>query len=247
MIFVSHRSGAADIWRQNLATGTESALGISPRPDEPALFSSDGSRVAFSAHEGPDHAIYVLDTSGGPARKVCQRGGMLMDWSADGRRILFGAGNRRAIFLLMVEDGRVIELAKDAQRSLGNAVFSPDGGWLAWQIGDDVVVARFLNEKQVAANDAVVVARTIDSEAFPNWSPDGRLLYYYSKENGYRCLWAQRMDPATKEPRGQPIGIWHLHESLHKIWTYARFSVSRDHLVLPLTEGTSNIWTANWN
>jgi hypothetical protein len=40
------------------------------------------------------------------------------------------------------------------------------------------------------------------SDTWPAWSPDSNLLYYLSKRDGFLCLWAQRLDPATKRPAG---------------------------------------------
>jgi Tol biopolymer transport system component len=34
----------------------------------------------------------------------------------------------------------------------------------------------------------------------PTWSPDGNLLYMVSERDGFRCIWAQRLHPATKRP-----------------------------------------------
>ena len=49
-----------------------------------------------------------------------------------------------------------------------------------------------------------------DGEA-PSWSPDASLLYFWSDRDGSPCLWAQRLDPATKRPTGAPLSIQHFH------------------------------------
>jgi len=43
------------------------------------------------------------------------------------------------------------------------------------------------------------------------WSPDGNLLYFISERDGFVCLWAQRLDPATKHPQGAAFPIRHFH------------------------------------
>ena len=43
------------------------------------------------------------------------------------------------------------------------------------------------------------------------WSPDGRLVYLLLDRDGFRCLWAQRLDAATKQPLGTPFAVQHWH------------------------------------
>ena len=55
----------------------------------------------------------------------------------------------------------------------------------------------------------------------PRWSPDGNLLYYISEADGFRCIRARRLDPATKRPIGQPLDVYHSHSarrSLMNAW-----------------------------
>ena len=47
----------------------------------------------------------------------------------------------------------------------------------------------------------------------PRWSPDGNLLYFTSDRDGWRWIWTRRLDPATKRPAGEPIGVFHAHSA----------------------------------
>jgi hypothetical protein len=79
----------------------------------------------------------------------------------------------------------------------------------------------------------------------PVWSSDGGLLYYLSDRDGHTCVWAQRLDPATKRPLGAPFSVYHLHrpETSAAGWGRIMFLVgARDKLILPIWKMTSNLW-----
>ena len=80
-----------------------------------------------------------------------------------------------------------------------------------------------------------------DGEA-PSWSPDASLLYFWSDRDGSPCLWAQRLDPATKRPSGAPLSIQHFHSrglSWKNLYLGAPdIAVARDKIVFNLGEHT---------
>ena len=78
------------------------------------------------------------------------------------------------------------------------------------------------------------------------WSPDGTLLYFSSDRDGFRCIWAQRLDRDTKRPVGSAFAMYHFHSARRSLmnadilkWELA---VAPDKLVFHLGEITSNIW-----
>jgi len=81
----------------------------------------------------------------------------------------------------------------------------------------------------------------------PRWSPDGNILYFVSEQDGFRCIWANRLDPATKRPSAAPFPIFHAHEARRSLmnlgWGDLQISVARDKIVFNLSERTGNIWT----
>src|SRR5437667_6998711 len=49
-----------------------------------------------------------------------------------------------------------------------------------------------------------------DGSAFdvvPEFSPNGNLLYFQSQRDGSRCIWALRLEPATRRPAGAPFPL----------------------------------------
>ena len=49
------------------------------------------------------------------------------------------------------------------------------------------------------------------------WSPDGNTLYFLSRRDGFACIWAQPLDPATKQPEGAIKDVRHLHGRLRVV------------------------------
>jgi Tol biopolymer transport system component len=88
--------------------------------------------------------------------------------------------------------------------------------------------------------------RTPDRNAV--WSPDGNLVYFLSERDGFRCFWAQRLDAATKRPRGEPFVVQHFHQARQSYdsdrFAGIQLSVGTDKLVYPNQERTGNIWLA---
>jgi hypothetical protein len=84
------------------------------------------------------------------------------------------------------------------------------------------------------------------SDNKPRWAPDGNSIYFTSTRDGFACIWAIRLDPATKRPVGKPSEVRHFHNmrlsmSFAPLAAY-ELSVARDKLVFELTEITGNIW-----
>ena len=59
---------------------------------------------------------------------------------------------------------------------------------------------------------SVVPIADDSAERACGWSPDGRLLYLLLERDGFRDLYAQRVDAARGSPVGDPFVVQHLHE-----------------------------------
>src|SRR5262249_437473 len=80
-----------------------------------------------------------------------------------------------------------------------------------------------------------------------SWSPDGNLLYFLSHRDGFFCIWAQRLNPTSKQPTGAPFAIQHFHHAYQSLARLDRgdiigMSVARGTMAFALRELTGNIW-----
>ncbi len=253
LAFLSTRAGNPDVWLKELPGGAEVALTTTPSAEESPLISPDGSRVAFSAPEGQKYSIYVAATTGGVPDKLCEGcGRRLWDWSPDGKYLAYQPpGGAPRIGLLEAASGRAVELLQHPKLRLFHSYFSPDGRWIAFidftsADRTRIWIASFRGPAAIPESDWIAVTDGEAADEDIAWSPDGGVLYFRSRRDGFFCLWAQRLEAATKKPRGEPFAIQHFHQPRRAMipvaGTPARIAVAGNRLVVAVREITGNIW-----
>jgi hypothetical protein len=88
-----------------------------------------------------------------------------------------------------------------------------------------------------------------DFERQPFWAPNGNFIYFLSEPDGFRCIWAQRVDMANRKAVGTPFAVHHPHEfrsSLEPIPDVAHIglSVANGQMFYASFELQSNVWMA---
>jgi eukaryotic-like serine/threonine-protein kinase len=255
LAFNSTRSGHSNVWIKDMKTGKETALTDDALRKGRVLLSPDGSKVAFVAYDGDKVNFYLVPSSGGPLRKVCEDCGNqnLLNWSPSGRELLFYWGWPIRVGLLNIVSGERRIVLQHPTYELHRDTLSPDERWIAFhvpvaQTGHSVFVAP-LGPQPAPERDWIRVTDGSGMESWPFWSPDGRLLYFLSHSDGFRCVWAQPLDLATKQPVSLPISVLHIHNARRSLLTSRSagemgMSLTRDALVFSMREITGNIWMA---
>ena len=135
-----------------------------------------------------------------------------------------------------------------------SARFSPDGRYISFHVrtgnplARQIFIAPFRGDAPIDERDWLPVTdgSAMDRETY--WSPDGNLLYFLSDRDGFRCIWAQHLDPLKKEPVGEPFAVQHFHHARRSLASVAGpasavgICVARDKMVFALGEITGNIW-----
>ncbi len=243
MVFVSTRSGHQEVWIRDMRSGDESALTATRWMKYAPRFSPDGSKVGFA--EAGKWNTYIMSSTGGTPEMVCEGCGQLTGWSLDGKRVLCNALDGH-VTLLDLDSRRKITLLSRAGHWLCCGRFSPDGHWITFLDGTAfrTYMVPFKTEAPVGENASIDI---IDGDG-GYWSPDGNLVYSFSHRDGYRCIWAQRLDPATKQPVGAPFAVFHSHNARLSLSnpTEVSLGISGDEMVFNMGERTGNIWMAEW-
>ncbi len=132
-----------DIWVRDLARGVMTRLTFDPAADGLPVWSPDGKQIAFSSdREGGVFQIYRKDASGAGQEERLTEGAspkLVLDWSKDGKYILYQAtnpGTGNDLMALPLEgDRKPIPVVSTKFNELTGAI-SPDGRWLAYASDD---------------------------------------------------------------------------------------------------------------
>jgi Tol biopolymer transport system component len=255
VVFTFGSLGNRDVWLKDLQSGRETALTATSADEMSPIISADGLKVAYSLSSIPNQPIYVIDLSVPPdssvPEKVCDDCGEPVGWSPDGSQILYVYGQSKLIGLFNLASSQKTQLLRHTRYGLDQAQFSPDGAWISVvaHTGPDHTMIYVLPFRDGAAAPEGQWLPITSGESWndrPRWSPDGNLIYFYSKRDGYGCLWKQVLDRSTKQSIGAPSAVHHFHSSrlslMHMRLNRMGISVAPDKLIFNLIETTGNIW-----
>ena len=236
---------------RDVVSGKEAPIsGVPGLPGYPN-FSADGARVLFRVNEDSRLNLYVAPAAGGMAEKICEGSGNSPSWSSDGSEVLYDyVQGRWHVGLFEPASGRKTTLLGHPKHDLFQTRFSPDDRWISfiharasdhWQ----VMVASFRGSREIPESEWIAVTDGSAWDARPRWSPNGGLLYFISDRDGFRCIWARRLDPVSRKPSGPPFAVYHFHNSRRLLSDipFLGLDVARDKLVFNVVESTGNIWT----
>jgi len=253
VVYYATTSGNMEIWILDVESGKESQLTFTPFGVAAPLISRDGSKVYYTIYG--KRQVFVMGGRGGESEKVCDDCGT-WNISNDGANILYWYSIAKPIVsigLVQVSTGRKLELIRHPQHSLYQPHFSPDDRWIAFlaKTGQDrsrIYVTPFRGPVASGIADWIPVTDGENVDDKPRWSPDGNLMYFTSERDGFRCIWAQHLDNATKHPVGTPFAVHHFHASRRSLMNVGlgplEISVTRNALIFNLGEVTGNIWRA---
>jgi Tol biopolymer transport system component len=246
--FWSERSGRSRPWVLDLASHKETELPQAGEAKYPVL-SQDGNQVAYSGTEQGRRVIRVIEGLDGAARTVCTDCLWAWTWTADGRSLLYSLGSPARLAELELATGRSREITQHSTFNIYQVKLAPDGRWVAFHTTNDPNVRQIfvspLGEASLSADAWIPITPAVGRSVMPSWSPDGRLVYFVSNGDGHFCVWAQRVDAATKHPVGDPFPVLHQHSArltLDDVPGGPRNGVAPGRLVLGARGRTGNIW-----
>jgi eukaryotic-like serine/threonine-protein kinase len=239
---------------RDLLTGQETRIGETTAASPPVI-SDDGAQVAFAVLESGAFAIYAAPAAGGVPRRLCTDCGRPTQWFGRGTQILYDRANKNTeIAVLDVGTGKSTTILRATGTQIYTPRLSPDGRLLGFTrvVGTRerrLLVVPFANDRLIPEQEWKPLLEGAAFERQPFWSSDGRVLYFLSERDGFRCIWAVRVDAASLTPVGEPFAAYHLHQFRHGLLDFNEvadigLSVAGNRMFLAVREIQSNIWLA---
>jgi hypothetical protein len=253
LVFADGRTNARSARMRDIQTGKETVLITT---DERWLWphiSPSGDAVAYV---DDSNQMVVMNVLTGATEKVGEQCGPPTDISSGGDKILFERLEPpNHVMMIELPAARTLPLVRTERMDhlLFAARFSPDTRWVAFHASLDsspnkkVFISPIRDGHGLPEAEWIPVTDGSQVDKNVAWSPDGNLLYFLSERDGRRCIWAQRLHPATKRPVGSAFAVQHLHDTRQSLarvqrWGFIGMSVARGRLVLAMSEMTGDIW-----
>ena len=170
-----------DLFVVDIARGASSRLNSDdPRTTE-AIWSPDGSRVAWSMQKGGVwRLIQKLASGAGPEEVLLESKDAIFptDWSPDGKFILFSQRDnvrKRHIWVLPLEGDRKPLVYFQTSREDHSAIFSPDGKYVAYVSSESGREEVYVQTFPASAGKWPI---STNGGSNPRWRADGRELFY---------------------------------------------------------------------
>jgi eukaryotic-like serine/threonine-protein kinase len=256
MAFLIGRLPSRNVWIRETATGREAAVAADSADKCAAVISPDGSRVAWSVCGPGKEPVFMAtvnpDLSVSVPEKICEDCGHVADWSRTGDAIVFvDHSSPEGVGILSLSSGAHM-MIDSSQFSLDTPRLSPDGGWIAvtavhQRDSRAQIFAIPLEGGKPAPEKAWVPITDGNSwDDKPVWTGRGDALLYYSRRDGFGCIWRQAINQATKQPEGAPKEVLAFHSirlSMKELMSYlASLSLTGDQLMFNALESTGSIW-----
>jgi eukaryotic-like serine/threonine-protein kinase len=189
------------------------------------VWSPDGARIVFASSRKGPLDLYVKGASGAGTEEPLYESDASKfptDWSRDGRFIVFnyidpkGKTNFDIWVLPLFGDRKPFPFLQ-TQFSEGDAVFSPDGHWMAYQSDEsgsnEIYVAPFLGQPAAATAGPQGGKWQVSQGGgrVPTWQRDGKGLYYLGSEG--------KLMEAAVTPKGSAVEVGIPHEILRAGFT----------------------------
>ncbi len=215
VVFTRIADGRSEIMIQRVGARVSSALtadsGVDDR--EPA-FSPNGEQIAFRS-ERNGGGIYLMDTSGESVRRLSDFG-FFPTWSPDGKALAVAAGDFlsptdragavRGLWAIDVASGAKREISRTGD--VMQPRWSPHGQRIAFWGLREGSGQRDIYTVAADGSEAETLGRDVTNDTAldwsPEWSPDGRFLYFASNRGGTMNLWRVAIDEASGKPLETP-------------------------------------------
>lgn len=211
--------------------------------------SPDGSLLCYRDFVSNKWRTFVFPVGGASGREICDAC-LIFDFFPDTDFALvqvdpdklekMDLGNKERSSVLEIETG-----------SIRDAKLSPDGAWISYLTDEPDGRAGIwiapIKGIPASGKKRILIIEDDRYLSTPEWSPNGRYLYFLAETNDRWTIYAQKLDPLTKEPVEEAIEVYFSPDSkfhLNFPLGNGTIGVAVDKIIFKVTETTGNIYLA---
>jgi len=207
VLYASAASGSLDLYLMRVGGGRAIDLTAGSRSNSSeGAFSPDGEQIAFRS-DRDGGGLFVMGATGESARRLTADG-YDPSWSPDGTRIAYATEGvqdpysravRSSLWTVDVASGKTTKIWDgDAVQP----VWSPHGTRIAFWTNNGG--QRDIQTIGESGGSPVPVTNDSATDWAPEWSPDGRWLYFVSDRAGSPNLWRVQINETSGAVSGLP-------------------------------------------
>jgi len=244
------QTGKMEVRVKDLVTGQETVFPMEGiRLGQRPILSPDGSILAFRDFISGTPRTYLVGKGTGSPREFCDSCRVL-DFYPNLADVLVQF-HPQGLERMNIRSGERVPVLRIESGSIDGAALSPDGRWISWRSSEpDGRAAIWISPEEASRpspSQRHLIIRDDKPLSPPDWSPNGRYLYFLSEKKGHSAIFAQGLDPLTKAPVGKAIEVLYSREGkfmLNFPKGNAMVSVAGDKIIFQATMVFGNIYLA---
>ncbi|HEY3123954.1 MAG TPA: hypothetical protein VGK70_07790, partial [Thermoanaerobaculia bacterium] len=197
-----------DVWLLELARGSLSRWTSHPTDDLTPVWSPDGREIVFGSNRKGRFDLYKKDAGGtGAEELIFQSSGdkFPSDWSRDGKWVLYHTVDPKTkadLWALPMSGERKPTPFLQTEFNETNALFSPDGRWVAYNSDESGTPETYVRPFPPAGGKWQI---STQGGVQPAWRSDGKELYYLALDGK---IMAVEIKPGDVFAAGLPVPLF---------------------------------------
>jgi serine/threonine protein kinase/Tol biopolymer transport system component len=197
-----------DVWLLELSRGSLSRLTSHPTDDITPIWSPDGKEIVFVSNRNGHFDLYRKNAGGTGAEELIFQSNadkFPSDWSRDGKYVLYYTVDPKTkadLWALPMSGEHKPTPFLQTEFNETNALFSPDGRWVAYNSDESGTPETYVRPFPPAAGKWQV---STQGGVQPVWRSDGKELYYLALDGK---IMAAEVKPGSDFAVGLPVPLF---------------------------------------